>query len=156
MQAAVFILSTIVLLFYAAIASATLFFGYAISRGSFSAFFGAILAGLNWLIPWGILGVAFCVVVLLILGVNRSTRRIGAVILSVLALASATVVAILLQPSDGFGIREVAFLLPCLAVVGVGVWLTSVSKQGRFNTMPNPSVEPTNCGKPQSAAHLER
>ena len=21
---------------------------------------------------------------------------------------------------------------------------------------PNPSVEPTNCGKPQSAAHLER
>lgn len=156
MQAAAFILSTIVLLVYAAIASATLFFGHAISRGTFAAFFSAISAGLNWLIPWGLVGVACCVVVLLILGVNRSTRRVGALILFVLALASASVVAILIRPSDGFGIREVAFLLPCFAVVAVGVWLTSVSKLRRFDTMPNPSVEPSNCDKPQLAAHLER
>ncbi|MEQ1622271.1 MAG: hypothetical protein ABL919_12765, partial [Methylococcales bacterium] len=124
MQAAAFILSTIVLLFYATLASATLFLGHAISRGTLAAFFNAVLAGLNWLIPWGLVGVACCVVILLILGVRRSTRRVGAVILSVFALASASIVAILIQPSGGFGIGEVAFLLPCFAVVAVGVWLT--------------------------------
>ena len=145
MQVVAFILSTIVLLVYAAIALATLFFGYAISRGTLASFLGAILAGLDWLIPWGLLSGACCVAALLFLGIKQRTRRVGAVLLSVLALASAAVVAMLLRPSDSFGIGEIAFLLPCLAVVGVGVWLASVSKPVAFNTQPGSSAGPTGC-----------
>jgi hypothetical protein len=122
MQAVAFILATLVLLPYALLASAFVLFGYAISGGTLASFIQAIFAEATWLIPWGVVGAACFLVVLVGLGVNQSTRKVGAVILLVLALAS--IAAIWLLPTNTIGVAEFTFLLPCVAVVGVGAWLS--------------------------------
>jgi hypothetical protein len=96
--------------------------GYAISGGTLASFIQAIFAEATWLIPWGVVGAACFLVVLVGLGVNQSTRKVGAVILLVLALAS--IAAIWLLPTNTIGVAEFTFLLPCVAVVGVGAWLS--------------------------------
>jgi hypothetical protein len=122
MQAVAFILATLVLLPYAFLASAFVLLGYAISGGTLASFIQAIFAEATWLIPWGVVGAACFLVVLVGLGVNQSTRKVGAVILLVLALAS--IAAIWLLPTNTIGVAEFTFLLPCVAVVGVGAWLS--------------------------------
>jgi hypothetical protein len=122
MQAVAFILATLVLLPYVFLASAFVLFGYAISGGTLASFIQAIFAEATWLIPWGVVGAACFLVVLVGLGVNQSTRKVRAVILLVLALAS--IAAIWLLPTNTIGVAELTFLLPCVAVVGVGAWLS--------------------------------
>jgi hypothetical protein len=122
MQAVAFILATLVLLPYVFLASAFVLFGYAISGGTLASFIQAIFAEATWLIPWGVVGAACFLVVLVGLGVNQTTRKVGPVILLVLALAS--IAAIWLLPTNTIGVAEFTFLLPCVAVVGVGAWLS--------------------------------
>jgi hypothetical protein len=45
---------------------------------------------------------------------------------------------------------------PCFAGTGVSVQAHILSSRFVTAALPNPSVELTNCGKPQFAAHLER
>jgi hypothetical protein len=121
MQAVAFILATLVLVPYAILALAFVLFSYAVSGGTLASFLEAIFAEATWLVPWGVLGAACFFVVLVGLGVNRSTRRVGAVILLVLALAS--IAAAWVLPTNTIGLAEFTFLLPCFAVAGVGAWL---------------------------------
>ena len=125
MQATVFVLATLILLPYAGLASAFALLGYAISGGTLASILQAVLAEALWLIPWGLIGIACGVVILLGLGVNPGTRKVGSVILSVLAVASSA--SIWALSTNKFGPGELAFLLPCLGVAAVGAWLASVN-----------------------------
>jgi hypothetical protein len=124
-QVTAFVVATLVLLPYAGLALAFMLLGYAISGGNLASVLQAILGEALWLIPWGFIGTACGVAILLALGVNPGTRKSASVILSVLAVASA--VSIWALSTSKFGLGELAFLLPCLAVAGVGALLAVAS-----------------------------
>ena len=120
MRAVAFILSTLVLLPYAVLAVGFVLLGRAISGGSLMSFLGAILTQADWFIPWGLLAALCSVVALIFLGVSPQTRRVGAVILLALALASVATIWVLSTKS--VGLPELTFLMPCIAVAAFAAW----------------------------------
>lgn len=123
MRGILHLIATLVLLPYVALAGAFVLLGSAIAGGSLGAMLRILLAEALWLFPWGFLGCAAAIVVLIALGVGERLRWLGAACL--FGLAAASLVVILALPADLPDVGQVVFLLPCAAVLAFSGWLAA-------------------------------
>jgi len=121
MHAFLHTLGTLVVLPYLLLAAAFLLIGdVARTRGLF-ALIDVVANHANWIFRWGIYGFPVFLVAFVVAGFLPSLQRISAVGLFLIALGSLGVICTL--HSTRIGLAEVTFLLPCIAVLGVSVWL---------------------------------
>lgn len=121
MNAFLHTLGTLVVLPYLLLAAAFLIIGdVARTRGMF-ALIDVVANHANWIFRWGIYGLPVFLTALIVAGFIPSLQRISAAGLFLIALGSLGVICTL--HSTRIGLGEITFLLPCIAVLGVSVWL---------------------------------
>lgn len=129
MRGALHVLSTIVLLPYIALAFGFLFLSHAISSGSLFSFFETLLAQIAWLFPWGLLGFACAIALVIALGLIPRLRWLGGLCLCL--IAASCLVVILTVTTSTIGLSQLLFLLPCFAILVFGGWLAVVEWRSR-------------------------
>lgn len=114
-------LITLVALPYALLATAFLMVGeVARSRGMFE-ILKTLFSYVDGFARWGIYVVPIVCLALALIGFFPGLRRIGAI--CVVGLAVASLITICLLSSTKLGAGELTFLVPLVAVIGVGCWL---------------------------------
>ncbi len=114
-------LGTLVVLPYMLLAVAFLLIGdVARTRGLF-ALIDVVANHANWILRWGIYCLPVFLAALVVAGFIPSLQRISAAGLFLIALGSLGIICTL--HSTRIGLAEVTFLLPCIAVLGMSVWL---------------------------------
>jgi hypothetical protein len=141
MRIAVYLLATLSLLPYLALATGFLVLGRAIGAGSVPGFFDVLLTTALWLIPWGLLAFAAALVLLVALAANDRWRWLGAC--CVCLTATTSLVVILTVGSGPVEPGHLAFLLPCaLAAVGAG-WVATAELRDRAAQRDRPATVAT-------------
>jgi hypothetical protein len=114
MRVALYILAAQTVLPYALPSAGFLLPGQAISGGTLFAFIRVLLIAAVWLVPSGMLAIAFTCIVLL-LGVSERWRWLGASCQRLVALASLVVIVYPAIPE--FDPPQLLFVLPCALVM---------------------------------------
>ena len=129
MRIAVYLLATLFVLPYLALATGFLGLGRAIAAGTLPGFFDVLLTTALWMIPWGVLAFACALVALIAAAASDRWRWLGA---SCLCLAATTCLGVILTlASSPIEPGHLAFLLPCLlAAFGAG-WVAAVEFRER-------------------------
>lgn len=110
-------LATLVVAPYAVLAFGFLLAGRAITSGSIWQALDLLLTAFIWLVPWGAIGFVLATLAIAGLGFADSCRRIAAAILAVVAIA--TLMVLVLMPTQWPGAGELLFLAPCFGAVAV-------------------------------------
>jgi hypothetical protein len=118
MRGATYLLCTLALLPYLALAAWFLLIGDVIASGSLASVLTTLLSHALWLFPWGLLGVAAGIIAVATLGVIESMRWLGGLCLFV--LAGACLFIVIAGNPSAIGPGELLFLLPCFAVLVFG------------------------------------
>jgi len=121
MRALLHVLSVLLLVPYLALAILFLLLGHAIAGEGTLGFLGRLLDEFIWMVPWGVLGFALAVLVLLVLGLRVGTLWLAGLLVGL--LASAALLVILLFPGGGVDGDQLLFLLPCAIALGLGFWI---------------------------------
>ena len=120
MRALFHVLATIAVVPYLLLASGFLLLGQAINSGSIFAFFATLIAQFVWIVPWGIIGFAFSVLLLATLGLFPQVRWLAGLLLCLLA---AIALFVILFVDRSLELGKFLFLLPCILVVLFAGWL---------------------------------
>jgi len=123
MRAVLHVIATLLLVPYLVMAAAFLLADQVFSGGSWGAMLDTLLAHALWLIPWGIIGFGAFIIVLAALGLSAGSARLGARI--VYALATGSLLVMLVVPTSPIDAGVLLFLLPCIIVAGVSAWLAA-------------------------------
>lgn len=110
-------LATLVVAPYAVLAFAFLLAGRAIAGGSIWRALDLMLTVALWLIPWGAIGFVVATLGVAGLGFAAAYRRIASAILA--AVAVATLLVLILMPTQWPGAGELLFLVPCIGAAAV-------------------------------------
>jgi len=129
MRGAIYLLCTLVLLPYLALAAWFLIIGDVIAAGSLASALTTLLSHALWLFPWGLLGIAAGIIAIAALGVTESARWLGG--LCLFALAGACLFIVIAGNPSAIGPGELLFLLPCLAILIFGGWLAVAELSAR-------------------------
>jgi hypothetical protein len=112
---------------YLVLAYAFVVLGHAISRGSLLGILDTLLTHFVWMVPWGVIGAAAIIVLVVLLGVIPGVRALGALCLGTLAALSLAIILIVdTSPLDA---GALLFLLPCIGVLAFAVWTWSVQRR---------------------------
>ena len=130
-------LAVLAVLPYALLAALFLLIGEAArTRGLFQ-LIDVALAHANWILQWGMYVFVVFYFALLLLAFVPRLRRIGALILSVVAVGSLLVICTLHATALGFG--QILFLLPCVAAAVFGAWL--FTRDGRSERLARAGID---------------
>ena len=123
MRGALHVLATLATVPYLLLAAAFAIGGHAIGAGSLWKALDTLLAHFLWIVPWGAIGFGVVVIAVAVLGAYPPTRRLGGLLLALLAgVALAVIVALASGPLDG---GQLLFLVPCALALACGAWLAS-------------------------------
>jgi len=123
MRGVLHVLATLATVPYLLLAAAFGIGGHAIGAGSLWGALDRLLAHFLWIVPWGAIGCAFVLIAVAVLGAYLPTRRLGGLLLALLAgVALAVIVALGSGPLDG---GQLLFLAPCALALAYGAWLSS-------------------------------
>lgn len=121
MRGVLHVLATLATVPYVLLAAAFLVGGSAIGAGSLWGALDLLLAHFLWIVPWGAIGFAVVIVTVAVLGAYPPTRRLGGLLLALLAAgALAVIVALHSGPLD---VGQLVFLVPCALALACGAWL---------------------------------
>jgi hypothetical protein len=125
MRGALHVIATLATVPYLLLAAAFSIGGHAIGAGSLWNALDTLLAHFLWIVPWGAIGFAVVVIAVAVLGAYPPTRRLGGLLLALLAgIALVVIVALGSGPLDG---GQLLFLVPCALVLACGAWLASTA-----------------------------
>lgn len=127
MHGVLHLLGTVVVIPYTLLAGWFVMIGEVAEARGLWAVLDAFLTQLNWVAGWGIYAIPLAFACLAALGFVAGLRRVGALLLSLLATASLLTIGLL--HSGGLGPGELLFLAPCAAVLAVSAWLYRRSAQ---------------------------
>ena len=123
MRGVLHVLATLATVPYLLLAAAFGIGGHAIGAGSLWGALDTLLAHFLWIVPWGAIGFVVVLIAVAVLGAYPPTRRLGGLLLALLAGAAlAVIVALGSGPLDG---GQLLFLLPCALALACGAWLAS-------------------------------
>ena len=123
MRGALHVLATLVTVPYLLLAAAFGIGGHAIGAGSLWGALDTLLAHFLWIVPWGAIGFAVLLIAVAVLGAYLPTRRLGGLLLALLAGVALVVIVVLGSgPLEG---RQLLFLVPCALALAYGAWLAS-------------------------------
>jgi len=126
MRGALHVLATLATVPYLLLAAAFAIGGHAIGAGSLWKALDTLLAHFLWIVPWGAIGFGVVVIAVAVLGAYPPTRRLGGLLLALLAgVALAVIVALASGPLDG---GQLLFLVPCALALACGAWLASSAR----------------------------
>ena len=129
MRAALYLLAVAALLPYVLLATAFLLLDQAIASGGLPALLTTLLSQALWLIPWGVLQLAFSAIALAALGLIAQTRWLGGLLLCLIALASLFV--LVFKGASHVEMSEMVVLAPCIAVAAYGGWIAFDERRAR-------------------------
>ena len=123
MRGALHVLATLVTVPYLLLAAAFGIGGHAICAGSLWGALDTLLAHFLWIVPWGAIGFAVLLIAVAVLGAYLPTRRLGGLLLALLAGVALVVIVVLGSgPLEG---GQLLFLVPCALALAYGAWLAS-------------------------------
>ena len=121
MRGALHVLATLATVPYVVLAAAFAIGGHAIGARSPWNALDTLLAHFLWIVPWGAIGFAVVILTVAALGAYPPTRRLGGLLLALLAGAALVVIVALHSgPLDG---GQLVFLAPCALALAWGAWL---------------------------------
>jgi hypothetical protein len=123
MRGALHVLATLATVPYLLLAAAFSIGGHAIGAGSLWGALDTLLAHFLWIVPWGALGFAVVIVTVAVLGAYPPTRRLGGLLLALLAGAALAVIVLL--GSGPLDAGQLLFLVPCALALACGAWLAT-------------------------------
>lgn len=121
MHGVLHLLGTVIVIPYALLAGWFLMVGEVARARGLWGVLDAVLTQFHWMLGWGIYAIPFAFACLAVLGFIAALRRLGLLLLAL--IASASLLTIGLLHSGGLGMGELLFLSPCALILAICAWL---------------------------------
>ena len=123
MRGLLHLLSVVLVLPSVALALAFILLGRAIAARSLLGMMLQVLSDAVWIVPWGLLGAALAVLLLVVGGFVAATRRLAGLCVAILGIGSVAIVLGLTIAHSNASWGQLPFHLPAVIASCIGLWL---------------------------------
>ena len=140
MRALLHLISVILILPVLGFAAAFSILGHVIAAGSLLRMFLQVIDDAAWIMPWGLLGAAFILLVITLGGFLARTRWLAGLCVAILGVVSTGLVLLLTWRNAGFTLDQVPFFVPGLLGAGIGTWFAFIERESVSGGTPAPAA----------------